>query len=119
MALDIGLSTAAVTIASGTSLSGSLAIGALVPVGLWMPAAWTPANITVQASPDGGETFLEFVDSAGNAITVTVAAGQLVAFSEVMWQSVNFLKLRSGTLASPVAQSADRIINLVLRDFVR
>lgn len=119
MALEIGLADQPFLIANGTSLSAGVAIGAQVPVGLWMPAAWTAAVVTFQVSPDGGTTWLEFYDSAGNEITATVAAGQLVALTEPMWQAVNNIKIRSGTAAAPVNQGADRTIQMVVRDFVR
>ena len=115
---SIGLTLNPATILNGTSLSGPVALGALSLAGISMPAAWTAADLTFQVSPDGGTTWQELFDGAGNAIDVKVAAGQfimLLAEPTYDWRGINMLQVRSGTVGVPVNQGADRIINLVTR----
>ena len=42
-----------ILIAGGTSLSSGLNLGGRVLTGVFMPASWTAANLTFQASYDG------------------------------------------------------------------
>jgi hypothetical protein len=114
----IGLTLTPATIAAGASQSGPVSLGALTLVGISMPAAWTTAALTFQVSPDGGTTWQELYDGAGNEITITGAAGQfliLPPFPSYDWRGVNMLQVRSGTAGSPVNQVAQAIINLVTR----
>ena len=101
-----------VTISNGTSLSPAISIGNGLLVGIAMPAGWDAAGMTFQVSYDGGTTFQE-MQSASAAISFTVAAGQFIAVDPTLWRGVNTLKVRSGTAATPVNQTADRIINLI------
>ena len=48
----------AVTISNGQSLSPQANLGNKLLVGIQMPAVWTAAALTFQASPDGGTTSL-------------------------------------------------------------
>lgn len=116
--LSVGITLTPVTIVSGAALSGPAALGALTLVGISMPAAWTAADMTFQVSPDGGTTWQELFDGAGAALTIKGAAGQFVipiADPSYLWRGVNMIQVRSGTVAVPVNQAADRIINLVSR----
>lgn len=115
MARLINLSQYSVTIANGASLSSAIAIGADMMVGIFMPPAWTAAGLTFQASPDGGTTWGEVVDTAGVAIGYTVAAGTFTQVPQGNWCGINMLKIRSGTLALPVNQGADRVFTLMGR----
>lgn len=115
MALQIGLSEFPFFIAAGRSLSAGVAIGAQRVVGLSMPAVWDAAVVTVQASLDDGANFAESLDSAGNPVQIAAGAGQFIALTTELWSAVNFLKLRSGTAAVPVTQSADRTLQLIVR----
>jgi hypothetical protein len=105
-----------VTIASGTALSPSIGIGIKTLVGISMPSGWTTAALTFQISPDG-VIFQEYVDATGAAaITVaTPAANTFIAISSGQFDGVNQLKVRSGTVGTPVNQGADRVIGLVVR----
>ena len=73
-----------------------------------MPAAWTTAVLTFQASRDG-VTYREQYASNGSAISQTVGAGQSVLFGNDL-SGQRYLKIRSGTLASPVNQDTTRAI---------
>ena len=101
-----------VTVSNGTSLSPAISIGNGLLVGIAMSAGWDAASMTFQVSYDGGTTFQE-MQSSSAAISFTVALGQFIAVDPTLWRGVNTLKVRSGTAATPVNQTADRIINLI------
>lgn len=101
------------TIANGASLSGVVDLGGRKLVAIDMPAAWTAANLTFQASCDG-VTYDDLYDGAAER-TLTVAASRYQAQVISDWVGIRFLKLRSGTSGVPVNQGADRIISLVVQ----
>jgi hypothetical protein len=122
MSLFTDIEALTVTISNGTALSPALNLGAKTLVGIAMPAAWTAADLTFQASPDGGTTFDEVVvtdfTSANAVSTVQVhspAASQFIQCDPTKWRGVNVVKLRSGTSGSPVNQGADRVMTLLVR----
>ncbi|HEY1311910.1 MAG TPA: hypothetical protein VGF02_13260 [Pseudolabrys sp.] len=102
------------TIAAGTSLSVEVPLGEKTLVGIVMPAAWTAAGLTFQATPDDAN-FYELYDGAGNEVTLTAAAGQFLQVDPTRWRGITGIKLRSGTAASPVNQAAAAVVTLVTR----
>ena len=104
------------TILNGASQSDVIDLKGYQLVGLNMPAAWTAAAITYLASPTLDGTYLPVYES-GIEVTDPAAASQYVAIgaNAVALASIRFLKLRSGNLALPVAQGADRTITLSLK----
>jgi len=104
-----------VTIAAGQSLSSAVDIGEQTIVGIYMPASWTAASLTFQASPDGDVTFFEHYNSGGVETTFTVAAGQYIAIDSTLWWGVYSLKLRSGTAGAPVVQPSGATFQLAVR----
>jgi len=107
------LETRTVTIANGASLSDAVDLGGRKLVAIDMPASWTAASLTFQASVDG-TTFDDLYDGATER-SLTVAASRYLAFNIADWVSVRFLKVRSGTAASAVNQGGDRVITLVVQ----
>ena len=115
---SVGITLNPATIAAGTALSGPCALGALTLVGISMPAVWNAAPLTFQVSPDGGVTWQELFDGAGNEVTITAAAGQFViplADPSYLWRGINMVQVRSGTASAPVNQAAGAVVNLVTR----
>ena len=111
-----------VTIANGQSLSPAVNLGQKTLVGLQMPATWTAADITFQASGDGGTTFGELETSDGvaaNAVAPftihTPVALQVIAFDPTRFRGVNCMKVRSGTSSVPVNQGQNSPITLLVR----
>jgi hypothetical protein len=81
-----------------------------------MPAAWTAAALTFQVSDDAGATWKELLDDTGTAITITgPAAGNRLNVATGDFASAIFLKVRSGTSATPVNQAAARTLTLIKR----
>lgn len=103
----------AATIASGASLSGAINPGPCAAFALQMPATWTAANLTFQASFDG-VTFGDLYDEAGTEIVVTASASRFIILEPARWLGVRYFKIRSGTSAAPVSQGAARTIRVVV-----
>ena len=106
--------TQTAVIAQSASLSGAIAIGEKVAIGILMPAAWDAANLTFQASVDG-VNFSNVYDSSGNELTVTAAAGRYIELDPSVFVGINQIKLRSGTSGSPVNQTAARTLSILTR----
>lgn len=106
------------TIASGQSLSGVVDLGEIPLVAIQMPAGWDAANITFQASYDG-TNFFNLVDGSGNEVTVTnpVANRYIMIRAFYDFFGVRFFKVRSGTSAVPVNQTAQRQIILITNPY--
>ncbi len=104
-----------VTLSGGTSLTDAIKLGGLRVFAIAMPAVWTTANLTFQMSPDGGTTWLDIRDQNGNELTVITGASMCLLLDPSQFAALPLLRLRSGTSATPVAQSADRQIQLILR----
>lgn len=113
MSLPMNMAARTATITSGTSLSAAVAVGPHVLVGIGMPAAWDAAGLSFQVSVDGA-TWLEMA-SVSAPLAYVAAAGQFVAVDPALWRGVALIKVRSGTAATPVAQSADRAVSLITR----
>lgn len=114
------------TIANGGSLSNAIPLGGAVPCALVLPAAWTAANITFSGSVDGVNFGSIFDGDAGAeaeyklTTTFTAASGgenRAIPLNPDRFQGYNWIKVRSGTQGAPVAQGAQRVIQIGLRDF--
>jgi hypothetical protein len=68
------------TIASSSSLSDVLDLFGTTLSGFVMPASWTSANITFQASVDG-TNFFDLYDQFGVEVTHVVAASRFIRFA--------------------------------------
>jgi hypothetical protein len=104
----------AVTIAQTASLSGAADLGGASLVAVAMPAAWTAANLTFQASEDGS-TYNNMYDDLGNEYTVTAAASRYIVLDPSKFAGVRWIKARSGTATTAVNQTGERSINLIAR----
>lgn len=102
------------TIASSASLSSPADLSGTTLCGYIMPASWTSADITFQASIDGS-TYYDLHDNFGNEVNHSVAAGKFITLNPADFACVRYLKIRSGTSAAAVNQAAERIINLITR----
>ena|ERR1700733_4146850 len=101
------------------AIAGGVALGADTLAAIQMPATWTTAALTFQVSPDGGTTWCELYDDAGNEVTVTTPlASSMIVFAShpsSLWRGINMIKVRSGTAAAPVVQTPGATINLIGR----
>lgn len=74
-----------------------------------IPDLWTAANLTFRVSHDG-VTWNDLYDKAGTEYTVTAAAGRAIILPITDFHGIRHMKVRSGTSALPVLQTADRAI---------
>lgn len=103
----------AVTFTTATSgLAAAVDLYGVRPVALQMPAAWTTGNITAQVSKDG-TTYANLYDRSGTEYTITVTASRYVILDPADFVSVRYIKLRSGTNGTPVAQATGRTVHLI------
>ncbi len=103
-----------VTISAGSALSAAVQLGDRHAVGIEMPGAWTAANLTFQASADGS-TYRDLYDDSNNEYAVNADADRYLILNPADFAGIRFLKIRSGTSSSPVNQSAQRTLKLVMR----
>lgn len=107
------IETTTVTIANGESLSGAIDLGGRKLAGIVMPASWTAAALTFQASPDGVNYFNVYDNATERSLTV--AASYYSALTPSSWTSIRWVKLRSGTAGSAVNQGGARVLTLVVQ----
>lgn len=104
-----------VTISSGASLSTVIPLVGYLVVGVIMPAAWTAATLTFQATRDDAAFFDVYSDTAEKSMTAAGANRHIIVLPED-FAGMHTIRLRSGTSAAPVNQAANRTITLVLRE---
>lgn len=104
-----------VAIANGASLTDAVNLGGLRLFGVVMPAEWTTANLTFQMSPDDGATWVSLKDQNGNEVAAAASVSTFVVLNPSQFTAVQYLRVRSGTAGTPVAQGAARSLQLVLR----
>lgn len=113
-AVGAQVTTTTATITNGTSLSTGIDLGTARLSRIVIPAAWTAANITFQASADG-VTYADLYDASGTEYTITVGgASRSIIVPLADFVGIRYVKVRSGTTGSPVNQGADRALTLVL-----
>ena len=105
------------TISAGQSLSAEVDIGVGKSlIGIKLPSNWTTAGLSFQVSVDGGATWGELNDQTPAAIGVgSTAAGAFIGFDPTKLRGVQAIKVRSGTVAAPVAQANTVNLTLVTR----
>jgi hypothetical protein len=113
-----GINSTPMTISIGASASLSSAVGirGLVPVAIEMPAAWDAADLTFQFSKDG-TTYNNLYKDDGTEKTVTASTSRWIILKPTEFFGVVSLKVRSGTAASAVTQTAARTLYLICRSF--
>ena len=105
--------TTTTTIANGASLSGIVDLGSNDLIGIIFPSAWTTASITFQFSIDG-TNFYDAYSATAELSATAASANRMVSINAVNYDMGRYIKIRSGTSATPVNQVADRILNLIL-----
>lgn len=105
--------TRTATIANGESLSAAIEIDGSAVVGVVMPASWTAANLTLQASHDD-TTFNNVYDELGTEKTVVASTSRYIPLNPADFLGANSIKVRSGTSGTAVNQAAARSVIVVL-----
>lgn len=88
-----------------------------IPVAIQMPAAWDAASLTFQGSHDGVTFSNIYFDGAEYTILAAggAVAGGGISLNPDAFLGWTYIKVRSGTLAAPVAQAAARTITVLTR----
>lgn len=105
--------TRTATIANGASLSDAVQLDGSALVGIVMPATWTAANLTIQASHNDS-TYNNVYDELGTEKTIVAAASRYISLNPADFAGSDSIKVRSGTAGTPVNQAAARSVILVL-----
>lgn len=105
------------TIASGASLSAEIDGRGMRLVKIFMPTAWTSADMTFAEAEASGGTFDPLYTDAStpSEVTVHVAASRtiVVGTNKDSLNAMGYFKIRSGTASSAVNQQGARVIGLL------
>lgn len=106
---DVGYKNA--TIANGQSLSGAVDLLASRPAFVITPDTLTDGDMTFQASYDG-VNFFDLYDKDGEVKipAAVVDVNRAISLDLSTFFSLRYLKIRTGTAAVPVVQTAQRIL---------
>lgn len=98
-------------------LSSVVDLQAYTLMGIIMPSTWATAGITFKVSESSGGTFYDLYDDAGNEVSASAANGRSVSLDSIALKLAPFryIKMRSGTTATPVAQSTNVTITLLVK----
>jgi len=105
------------TIANGAALSGAVDLKGRQIIGLITPAGWTSAAVTFSVSYDGS-TYVDLFDKDGEVSltdSTVIGADRMVALDPVRLLGARYVKVRSGTAASPTNQGAERVFSVLTR----
>jgi hypothetical protein len=107
------------TIAATQSLSDAIALDRNWLVSLALPAAWTNAVLSFQGSSDTASptTWLDLYNETGEIVLSSAAASRGLVLPPALVHGWRWIRLRSGTAAAPVAQTATRLITCGIRQF--
>lgn len=118
------ISVIGVQIPANQALSGMVDLGANNLFAIEMPEAWSGTTLTFQSKAERSATAAESTedwddvyDDAGTEVSVTVAAGRIVTIDAAALKlaPLRFLRIRSGTSASPVNQNPTRELRLIVK----
>ena len=101
------------------AISGNLTPAIQLPPGhelaaILMPAVWTAAGITFQAAYDNG-SYANVFAAGGAEYALVVVATNYVVIPPGALHGANWIKIRSGTTGTPVAQIAARTLTIITR----
>ena len=111
----IFLTSGTVTILNGASLSDAIYLGNRHLSEIIMPAAWTAAALTFQFSLDNityNNAFSLTAELTANS-TAAAANQSINIATSATFHGARYLKIRSGTAATPVVQAADRVLTVI------
>lgn len=101
-----------VSIAQNQALSPAVCIDGYKFFTIAMPAAWDAAALTFQGSFDNVTFFDLYMDGSEVSEVVVAAKAYVINLNALAFMSVKYIKVRSGTSATPVNQTAARTIKL-------
>jgi hypothetical protein len=101
------INNVAVSILAGQALSPEADIGNYPLLSVEIPSTWTTAGLSFQRSWDGGMTWNEVLTEGGTPLAVASVSPQALGCSIALDPTLlgGLIKIRSGSLASPVNQA--------------
>ena len=101
------INNVAVSISAGQALSAKADLGNYPLLSVEIPSTWTAAGLSFQRSWDGGLTWNEVLNAAGAPYAVASVSPQALGCSIALDPALlgGWIKIRSGSLASPVNQA--------------
>ena len=109
------VSTATVTIDAAASLSNAADLETNTLMAIIMPAAWDAADLTFEVSHNGTD-WIDLYNEFGEALVTVADTDRYIHLTPAEWVGVRHVKVRSGTSAAAVAQAAERVITLVVKE---
>lgn len=109
---DANPTTSTATIAAAGNLSSAIDLQDAKLHALSL-SAWTTAAVTFQVSVDG-TTYLNLFDTNGEVTVASgnVATGRAIVLNKDTFEGFRYVKVRSGSSATPVAQTAGTTITV-------
>jgi hypothetical protein len=109
--------TRTVIIPNNESLSGVVGLLGYALAGIVMPSSWTAADLTFRVANAYEGTYYDLYDDNGIEVVAKVAASHAIGVKRHKDTIAPFLylKVRSGTAGTPVAQGGARTIVLVFK----
>lgn len=103
------------TIDAAGNLSDAVELGSAALMGVIMPVAWDTAHLSFQASNDNVHWY-DLYDVYGDEVLVELPAADyfITGFDPAITRAVAYLKVRSGTTGTPVGQTLESLITLIL-----
>lgn len=102
------------TFKAGSSLSEEVDLRFTRLFGISMPNVWTTANITIQVRRNEDTVWRDLHHDDGQEYTITASGDRHI---NIRWPGslfgIRYIRLRSGTSATPVAQAAETKLNLL------
>jgi hypothetical protein len=112
-----------VNFAAGASTADPVEFNGCTPIRVIMPIGspgWTPASLTFRIAEDKTGVYRELVDEDGASITLKLVEGAAVQVpSPADLLALQWVTVRSGTIALPVTQTSARSLIFVCQQFSR
>ena len=106
-----------VVISANQTQTSAIDFGHKEVIALQMPSTWTTANITLLGATTVSGAYTPVYDQSGSEINLAVANNRMIMVdgSSQIFNTIRYMKIRSGTSATPVSQDADRLLEFILR----
>jgi hypothetical protein len=99
-------------IQAGESLSNAVDVKGVGIVMIMAPLNWTAANISFRVSDDN-VTFFDLMDIHVQEVQRMIKPGCAIMIDPVYTQSINYVKIRSGSRDGNVVQQTDSVLTLI------
>jgi hypothetical protein len=98
---------------AGSAESNVIGLEGRFIVGLITPLDWDSAVATIMISGEG-DNYYDLFDARGNEFVFNITPGVMIYVDHEIFLMAKYIRLRSGTRAKPVEQSAVRRFSLVV-----